>query len=93
MKLPPMRTLSSEPRMVDSLRQSHAAGGLSGLFCTASSRMEVGGRACAGVDVSVKPPALGREGMKTSSHWPGANYYHEIAASVAILSSRRLYVR
>jgi hypothetical protein len=27
-----------------------------------------------GVEVMVKPPAFGREGMKTSSHWPGRNF-------------------
>jgi hypothetical protein len=32
------------------------------------------GRAAEGGEVMVKPPALGREGMKVSSHWPGRNY-------------------
>lgn len=33
------------------------------------------GRARSGVDVIVKPPGLGRPGRKTSSHWPGRNYF------------------
>lgn len=29
---------------------------------------------CEGVEVMVKPPAFDKEGMKTSSHWPGRNF-------------------
>jgi hypothetical protein len=32
------------------------------------------GRAEVGGEVMVKPPALGMEGMKVSSHWPGRNW-------------------
>ena len=86
-KLPPTLTLSSVPRISSSGRQSHAAGGLDGDFWIASSRYageadgeegdrveEVDGRSASwGVDVMVKPPAWGREGMCTSSHWPARN--------------------
>lgn len=88
-KLPPTRTRTSFPRISDSGRQSHAAGGLDD-FWIASSRYagevcedalgglsRLGGwdfrSASRGVEVMVKPPARGKEGMCTSSHWPARN--------------------
>jgi hypothetical protein len=70
-KLPPTRTSKVAPRIFEGGCQSHAAGGLS-LFWTASSRnggWEDDGEASAGLHVRVKPPAFGRPGMRTSSHW------------------------
>lgn len=66
-KLPPTRTLSSFPTIVSSGCHSHAAGGLSGLFCTANSKKGVWSSVgpntpCAGVEVRVKPPAFSMPG-------------------------------
>lgn len=77
-KLPPTLTLISFPCISSVGCHSHAAGGLSGLFWTASSKKgvcskSVCGSASRGEDVMVKPPAFSMSGTKTSSHWPGRN--------------------
>ncbi|KAH8623850.1 oxidoreductase NAD-binding domain-containing protein 1-like [Alternaria alternata] len=77
-KLPPTRTVTSFPRMSSTGCHNHAAGGLSGLFCTASSKYGTKsgsdrGRASEGDEVMVNPPAFSTSGTKTSSHWPGRN--------------------
>ena len=88
MKLPPTLTLSVVPRISSRGRQSHAAAWFLGDLWTASSTYgggdgdEVGeesrgaaaeAEALDGVDVIVKPPAFGTEGMYVSTHWPGRN--------------------
>lgn len=77
-KLPPTRTLISFPWMFSNGCHNHAAGGLSGLFCIASSKYGLCsgsdcGNASRGDEVMVKPPAFSTSGTKTSSHWPGWN--------------------
>jgi hypothetical protein len=77
-KLPPTRTVTSLPSISSAGCHSQAAGGLSGLFWTASSKKGAWsgsdwGRASRGDEVIVKPPAFSVSGTKTSSHWPGRN--------------------
>lgn len=88
-KLPPTRTCSSLPRISASGRQSQAAGGLDVFWIASSRYAgEMGGdadgglaglgvcdvgSASRGVEVMVKPPGRGKEGMCTSSHWPARN--------------------
>ena len=77
-KLPPTRTLTSPPMISSAGFHNHAAGGLSGLFCTANSKYglcsgSARGSASEGEEVMEKPPAFSTSGTKTSSHWPGRN--------------------
>ena len=75
-KLPPTLTASCAPKISSRGLHSHCAGGFV-LFCTASSRNgaeSFEGRASLGVDVIVKPPALGSPGINVSSHCPGRNF-------------------
>jgi hypothetical protein len=78
-KLPPTRTFSSSPMTLSGFCQSQAAGGLTGDFWIASSRNGLlfsteCGEASSGVEVMVKPPALGIDGTNTSSHCPARNF-------------------
>lgn len=77
MKLPPTLTYIVLPLIFSIGCHNQAAGGFFGDFCTANSKYAPSGfppRASSGVDVMVKPPALGMSGTKVSSHWPAKNF-------------------
>jgi hypothetical protein len=52
-----------------------------------AGRVGVGWPCSEGVDVIVKPPAFGKEGMKTSSHCPGRNCQRHVLIRVELFFS------